>query len=161
MFMTTTTWIVTGDSSRARILQVTGRERLDEIEDFINPKGRMNDRELRTDAHPRFNGHGGVPGSSRTGGPASDREEMSQADLEAENFSREIGRYLDKARTDHRYDELYLVAPPKFLGMMRKELGKEVEKLLREDFDKNLSWFDAREIDSFLRDSAKGSARAP
>jgi protein required for attachment to host cells len=163
MFMTTTTWIVTGDSSRARILQVTGRERLEEIEDFINPKGRMNDRELRTDAHPRFNGHGGVgkAGSSRTGGPGSDREEMSQADLEAENFSRDIGRYLDKARTDHRFDQLYLVAPPKFLGMMRKQLGKELEKLVREDFDRNLSWFNAREIESFLRGSATGSARAP
>jgi len=35
-----TTWIVSGDSSRARILQVTGRNRLEEIQDFVNPKGR-------------------------------------------------------------------------------------------------------------------------
>jgi hypothetical protein len=89
-------------------MQVTGRHRLEEIQDFVNPKGRMNDRELRTDAHARFNGHGGVgkAGSGRTGGPANDREETSQAEIEAENFSREIGRFLDKARTDHRYDRL-------------------------------------------------------
>jgi protein required for attachment to host cells len=163
MFMPTTTWIVTGDSSRARILQVTGRERLEEIKDFINPKGRMNDRELRTDAHYRFNGHGGVgkAGSAPTGGPGNDREETSQADLEAESFSRQIGRYLEKARNDHRFERLYLIAPPKFLGMLRKALGKEVEKLLREDFDKNLSWLSTREIDSFLRGAATGSARAP
>ena len=54
-----TTWIVAADSSRARILQVVGREhRLVEIQDFVNPKGRMDDRELITDAHPRFDGHG-------------------------------------------------------------------------------------------------------
>ena len=140
-------------------MQVKGRHRLEEIQDFVNPKGRMNDRELRTDAHARFNGHGGVgkAGSGRTGGPANDREEMSQAEIEAENFSREIGRFLDKARTDHRYDRLLLIAPPRFLGMMRKQLGKEVEKLVQEEIDKDLSWFDVREIERYLEGRSEGS----
>lgn len=150
-----TTWIVSGDSSRARVLQVTGRNRLEEIEDFVNPKARMNDRELRTDAHARFNGHGGMgrPGSgSGIGmGPANDREEQRQAELETENFSRHIGRYLDKARIERRYDRLFLIAPPRFLGMIRKQLGKEVEKLVQDEIDKDLSWFDAQHIDDFLR----------
>jgi protein required for attachment to host cells len=119
----------------------------------------MNDRELRTDAHARFNGHGGAgkAGGGRTGGPANDREETSQAEIEAENFSREIGRFLDKARTDHRYDRLFLIAPPRFLGMMRKQLGKEVEKLVHEEIDKDLSWFDVREIERYLEGRAEGS----
>jgi len=38
----TTTWIIAADSSRARILQVTDREkRLAEIEDLLNPEGRV------------------------------------------------------------------------------------------------------------------------
>jgi protein required for attachment to host cells len=140
-------------------MQVTGRHRLEEIQDFVNPKGRMNDRELRTDAHARFNGHGGAgkAGSGRTGGPANDREETSPAEIEAENFSREIGRFLDKARTDHRYDRLFLIAPPRFLGMMRKQLGKEVEKLVQEEIDKDLSWFDVREIERYLEGRSEGS----
>lgn len=32
-----TTRIVAADASRARVLQVTGRERLVEVEDFVNP----------------------------------------------------------------------------------------------------------------------------
>lgn len=101
-----TTWIVSGDSSRARILQVTGRNRLAEIQDFLNPKGRADDRELITDAHPRFSGHGGVgrPGARSTGGP-----------------------------------------------LIRKNLDKEVEKLVGDEIDRDLSWFDAREIDRFLK----------
>ena len=36
-----TTWIVTADASRARILQVAGRERLVEIAALANPAGRL------------------------------------------------------------------------------------------------------------------------
>lgn len=148
-----TTWIVTGDASRARILQVTGQNRLEEIESFVNPKGRMHDRELASGAHPRFDGHGGVgkPGSAPTGGPGSDRQEAGPSEIEAEKFSRELGRYLDQARMKKRFDRLFLVAAPRFLGMIRKELGKEVQKLVRDEIDKDLSWFDAREIDRFLK----------
>src|SRR5919109_3535756 len=70
----TTTWIIAADASRARILQVTDRAReLAEVDDLLNPEGRVHDRELISDAHPRFSGHGG-------GGPGSDREETSAAE---------------------------------------------------------------------------------
>jgi protein required for attachment to host cells len=140
--MTTTTWIVAADSSRARFLQVAGRERrLTEIEDLLNPAGRMDDRELTTDATPRFHG---------TGGPASDREEPSAHEHETELFAKRIAEHLDKARTQQRYDKLYLVAPPKFLGLLRKKLDKEVEKRVVDEIDKDLSWFDPRDIARYL-----------
>jgi protein required for attachment to host cells len=143
-----TTWIVAADASRARILQVAGRQRLSEIETLLNPEGRLSDRELTTDANPRLHGPGGQ----------SAREEPSAVEHAVEMFSKRIGDYLEKARTDHRYDQLVLVAPPKILGKVRKELGKEVEKLVADELPKDLSWFNAREIESYF---AKGSARAP
>jgi protein required for attachment to host cells len=144
-----TTWIIAADSSRARILQVTGRERLQEVLDLVNPKGRMNDRELITDAHPRFRG---------TSGPGSDRQEMPAVEHEVELFAKRVGDELEKARLEKRYDQLVLVAPPKFLGALRKELHKEVERLVADELPKDLSWFNAREIERYF---AKGSERAP
>ena len=144
-----TTWIIAADSSRARILQVTGRERLQEVLDLVNPKGRMNDRELITDAHPRFRG---------TSGPGSDRQEMPAVEHEVELFAKRVGDELEKARLEKRYDQLVLVAPPKFLGALRKELHKEVERLVADELPKDLSWFNAREIERYF---AKGSGRAP
>jgi protein required for attachment to host cells len=138
-----TTWIVAADSSRARVLQVADRQKqLTEIEDLLNPGGRMDDRELTTDAHPRFRG---------TSGPGSDRQETGAAEHETELFAKRIGDYLDKARNDHRYDRLYLVAPPKFLGVLRGKLNKEVGKLVADELDKDLSWFDARELERYLK----------
>ena len=120
----TTTWIIAADSSRARILQVTDRtEHLDEIEDLLNPQGRVDDRQLTTDAHARFHG---------SNGPASDREETSAAQHATELFAKRVGEYLDKARSAHRYEQLQLIAPPKFLGRLRKALGKETAQLVAE-----------------------------
>ena len=129
------------------------RDRLDEVEDFVNPAGRMHGRDLLSDSHPRFDGHGGVgkAGTAPTGRPGNDREEIAASELEAAKFCKQLGRYLEKARTDHRYDRLLLVAPPRFLGMMRKELGKEVEKLVEDSIDKDLFWFDAREIERYIK----------
>ena len=143
-----TTWIVAADSSRARILQVAGRQRLEEIDSLLNPEGRLNDRELTTDAHPRFRG---------TDGPGSDRQEMPAVEHAVELFAKRVGGYLDKARTEHRYDQLVLVAAPKFLGTLRKELGKEVAKLVADELPKDLSWLNARELEHYF---AKGSERA-
>ena len=101
--MATTTWIIAADESRARVLQVADREqRLLEIDDLTNPDGRRQEREMQSDAEPRFNGHGGVgrPGTSSTGGPASDRETHGAGEHSAKVFAREVGRYLDKARNE-------------------------------------------------------------
>jgi protein required for attachment to host cells len=134
----TTTWIIAADSSRARILQVTDRQRhLAEIDDLLNPAARADERELVSDAHARFHG---------TSGPASDREETSAAEHATDLFAKRLGDYLDKARTAHRYDRLHLIAPPKFLGQLRKELGKEVEKLVAQELPKDLAWLNARDI---------------
>ena len=90
-----TTWVVAADSSRARFLQVSDRERLVEVESLLNPAARMDDRELITDAHPRFRG---------TAGPGSDRQETSAQEHETDLFAKRVGDYLDKARIEHRYD---------------------------------------------------------
>ena len=114
---------------------------------MLNPEGRMDDRELTTDAHPRFRG---------AAGPGSDRQETSAQEHATGLFAKRVGAYLDKARTEQRYDELVIVAPPKFLGALRGELGKEVEKLVVDELPKDLSWLNERELERYF---AQGIAR--
>ena len=52
-------------------------------------------------------------------------------------FAKEVGRYLDRARN---------------------ELHKEVKKLVTDELPKDLSWFNAREIEKYF---AKGSGLGP
>jgi protein required for attachment to host cells len=140
-----TTWTVAADSSRARVLQVTGREqRLEEIEDLLNPEGRLQDRELADDQLGRWSGPD-RPGGNSMPDPVSPREHV------VERFAKRVGDYLEKARTEHRFDALVLIAPPKFLGALRRELGKDTARLVADEMPKDLSWFEAREIERYLK----------
>lgn len=141
-----TTWIVAADASRARVLQVAGPQRLVEVDSLLNPEGRLQDREINTDARGRFSG-------GHTG-----EDDAGAVEHTEELFAKRVGDYLDKARNEHRYDALVLVAPPKFLGMLRKKIGKEVRARVVDDLGKDLSWFNARQLESYF---AQGSGRAP
>lgn len=150
MRTTTTTWIVAADSSRARVFEIfdPGR-RLREIEEFAHPGGRANNREINADADDRFFTHAGGPGTHSSG------QKVTPVEHENELFSKMLSRYLDKARVQHRYHKLYLIAPPGFLGLMRENLSKEVRKLTAEEINKDLSWLEARDIERFVRPLGK------
>jgi protein required for attachment to host cells len=90
----------------------------------------MDERELISDAHPR--------------------QETTAVEQETELFAKQIDRYLDKARVKGLFDKLHLVAPPKFLGLLRHNLGKETAKRVAEEIDKDLSWFDVRELEKYV-----------
>jgi protein required for attachment to host cells len=141
-----TTWIVAANSSRARIFETHGmREHLREIEDFANPAGRGADFDLTSDHRGRFYGRGGSF-QANTGEPSVD-----PVAHETELFSKQVSEFLDKARTEHRYDTLCLIAFPKFLGMMRQNLSKEVQKLVQDEVPKDISGLDARDIEDYFR----------
>ena len=65
-------------------------------------------------------------------------------------LARRVGDYLEKARTDHRYEALVVIAPPNFIGALRKEMGKEVEKLVAGEASKDLSGLSERELEGYF-----------
>ena len=149
-----TIWILAADSSRARIFEVADKEqRLREIKDFVNPEGRSSERELQTDMQGRVRGYGQPHRAHST-------SEMEFGEHATELFSKELTRYLDKARNDRQYDKLYLIAPPKFLGLLRSNLGKEVHKLVAEEIGKDLSWLSEHDLDRHLRADGTLPAKA-
>lgn len=139
------TWIVIADSSRARIFTVEPEQQdFQEIEDFSNPQGRANVRELTTDRQARRASEGHNQAS--TWEPKADAVEH-----ETELFTKDLGQYLDKARTEHRYQKLCLIAPPRFLGLIRQNLSKEAQKMVEEEIAKDISWFGSEDIEAYLK----------
>lgn len=141
-----TTWIVAADSSRARIFEVHGaQDHLREVEDLANPAGRAQDRELSSDARGRYYGKG----EQQQGHTAEPH--VDEAEHETELFSKRVSEYLDQARVEHRYDKLCLIAFPKFLGLMRRNLSKEAQRLVEDEVPKDISKLEAREIEDYFR----------
>ena len=123
------TWILTGDSSRVRIFEKKDKENeITEVEDYANPRGRADNRALVSDALGRRSG--GNEGAHAHAIATSDND---QVDHETELFSKNICEALDKARGAQRFDKLYLIAPPRFLGLSRKNLSKDVNRLVQKE----------------------------
>ncbi len=140
-----TTWILVADSSRARIFEIEPSEQnFQEVEDFANPQGRANVRELNTDSQARRGTEGRTQASTW-------QPNVDAVEHETELFTKNLGQYLDKARTDHRYDKLCLIAPPKFLGLIRQNLSKEAQKMVGEEIAKDISWFGSKDIEDYLK----------
>jgi len=147
----TTIWTLAADGSHARIFQSHGIEReLEEIQDFVNPLGRAKDGELRDDAQGRFAGKGEPMHSMAT--------RVDQAEKEREGFAQMLSEYLEQARTEQRYEKLRLAASPKFLGMLRGHLAKEVQKVVFEEINEDMSRLGAREVQSRLASRRAGPA---
>ncbi|HYD79975.1 MAG TPA: host attachment protein [Paucimonas sp.] len=140
-----TTWIVAADGSRARIFEMLDTDKsLQEIEDLANPTGHAHKRDLSPDSDGRFYGKG----ERHQAHTVPSRGDVHEHELEL--FSRTIGDFLDKACNEHRYDSLCLIAGPKFLGMLRANLGKETQKLVEEELPKDVTRFDADDIRALI-----------
>jgi protein required for attachment to host cells len=138
-------WILIADSSRARIFEKKESEkRLREVGDFVNAAGRADDNELRTDERGRFYGKG-----ERYQGH-TDEPAVSAVEHEDDIFSHVLANYLDDARNAHRYSRLYLIAGPKFLGLMHSSLKEEVRELIVDELAKDISTMGVGELENYL-----------
>jgi len=138
-----TTWIVAADSSRARIFERLGTEpKCREIADLANPQGRASNHDLVSDGYG-YNGGGAQ--QAHIGSPQADAVQH-----ETELFSKDVSRYLDRARIEHRYDRICMIASPQFLGLLRQNLSKEAQKLVAEEVAKNVSWFEIKDIQQYI-----------
>lgn len=161
-----TVWILAADASRARIFETTqGSSALREIETIDHPKGRAQNRELKSDGYGRYFGKGGGPqGHSATG-------HVDPAEHELELFTKSVANCLNKGVVDHRCDTLYVLAPPKMLGSLRTHLSKEVQRRISEELPKDVSWLSEHELERYLENkgvpgaagnaTASGKARTP
>lgn len=124
-------YIVVAESIRARIFSSqTNLGPLSEINDLVNPAGRLHERELDTDRPGRIQSSGG-------NSHALGKDDVTK-NHEAVTFAKEIAAYLEDERVMDNFDALVLVGSPHFLGVLRKSLSSNCTKMVVKSFDKNL-----------------------
>ena len=133
-----TIWVVVADEAIARILSWPERgDELVPVEELTDPAAHAKGSELRQDAYGRRSGGGGTDGGGQQRGPstATSSAGLDERHLEAESFARRVAQYLADALQQGRYDELRIVAAPRFLGLLRKVIGKPVHAVLGDALD--------------------------
>jgi len=140
------TWVVVCDASRARLFAFDKRdEPWTVVEDLANPAGRARSRGLVEDKA----GHLG-PGSQPRTDPTR---------VEEERFAHRLGELLETGFDGHRYGSLVLVAPPRFLGLLRAALSAPVARRVTVSVDKDLTRSDPRELRDRLADKLATAGR--
>jgi protein required for attachment to host cells len=137
------TWVVIADGSRARICAKKARAQLVEMQTIEHPAGRAKARELVSDGQTSvFASVGGARHGVGADTPPKDHEQ--------ENFARELARRLEEGRNGNRFDQLVLIAPPAFLGLLREQLAPPLAKCVTQSVAKNLTQAKLEEIQKQL-----------
>ncbi|MDQ5767797.1 host attachment protein [Thiothrix subterranea] len=140
--------IVVANATLARFFSVAplnANAALIELEDKVHPSSRLHGRDLETDSPSRVfdsQGHG-----RHAVEPPTDIKEQ-----QAEAFALELSNYLEEMRSANRYDKLYVMASPHFLGLLRGHFRQGVTDLLAETVDKDLTRHSVEEIRAHLPD---------
>ncbi len=130
------TRVIVADSRRARIFSSHSvMNKLIEEEGFVNNEARLANRELVSDA----------PGRSANRidsfSPA-----ISAKEHDVRSFAKDLARHLKAMHSEQHFDQLVLIASPKFLGLLRRELHAPLDRLVSRTIDKDLTTADVADI---------------
>lgn len=137
------TWILVADRARARLLCPSSNgDRLTELEGFVNPDGRKPPRIFNRDR----------PRSIESVGNARHIIEphTSAEQKTAERFARDLADMLELGRQKQRFERLILVAPPRFLGVLKDALNPRVRGCVTAHVDRDLTTLPIHELDTHL-----------
>ena len=136
--------VVVADSSKARFLIAESIDSpLLDQRDFVHPESRLREQDLVTD--------GAGSGSDSGGhGKHSMGHEKTALQKQAADFAQELGREIEKLRAAGGLYRIYLVAPPKFLGLLRTQITKSCAALVADEITKDLVKHSIDDIRSHL-----------
>lgn len=147
----TTTWILVADEGVARCFEVDAGADPREVERIVDDDAHADARALASDAQGRRAGGGKMQGTATTSAREGDDPERQAA----VKFARRVVELLVEAHRGHRFDKLRIAAAPRFLGLLRSAMPKELERIVADSIDKDLVHLQPHEIAAHLPASKK------
>jgi protein required for attachment to host cells len=126
------TWILVSDASRARLFSTNGETKngWKLIEELTHPESRMHES-VETGKEGR------VHQPASRGHVLAVDPVSSQKEIERERFAQQLAQLLDHRYDQRSYKELVIVAPPAFLGSLRRNMPAKVTKHIVATVDKD------------------------
>jgi protein required for attachment to host cells len=153
-------WVVVADEAIARILAFDEKARgeLRPVHALTDPAAHAREGELETHDAGRRSGavsREGAPAGRNAGGSGSSLTASAGEEdvhLEARSFARRVAQHLAEALRQQQFDELSILAAPRFLGLLRKELDASVRQRVVRELDKDVIHESDADIGARLRD---------
>ncbi|WP_257385457.1 host attachment protein [Tahibacter caeni] len=136
-------WILAANGTRARLFVKDGADLPVEVTCFTNPDGHAPGRQAHADRLPRSQ-------ESANSARHAIEPHLSDRDKSQQAFARLLCEALDEGRMARRFDELVLLAPPRFLGLLHARLGKELKRQLKREIGHDLTSLGAAQLNERL-----------
>lgn len=126
------TWLLVADASSAKVYSLhkaklfkehTENGLLNLISNFSHEESRLKAAELTADKKGEF--------GPNTYGDNNPKE------VEAEIFAHELADYVNQGRLTSEFRDLIIIAPPTFMGLLRKKLHGAVTKVISKQIEKD------------------------
>ena len=116
-------WVLVADTTRARVFSANKTlGPIQEVDTLVHVESRLHEQELTSDPRPGRNLGGN--GNSHSMGHETDPKKQ-----EGIRFAKQICDYLNSAHAERRFERLYIMAAPTFLGELRHNLSKPVRQM--------------------------------
>jgi protein required for attachment to host cells len=143
--MNSTSWVLIADSSRGLLYSVLKRgEPWTLVKEYTHPASRVTEGGLTTDQPGRTHS------STANGARSAMESKTSPKEVEFEHFAHELAGALHDGHGQQAYDRIVLVAPPHFLGLLRKSINSTVSKLIGATLDKDYLHLSAKDVHKHL-----------
>lgn len=136
-----TTWLLVCDASKARLYSMykarlfidPDYKNLELLNKFSHDASRKKNHELETDRMGTF-------------GAGTFVEATTPKDHEAEVFAHELLSRLECGRKDGTYRDLIIIAPPAFMGLLKKHMHQELKKITCKNIEKDYTQYNEKEL---------------
>jgi protein required for attachment to host cells len=145
-----TVWILVSDSARSRLFETwDGSPSWALLETKTHEDSRAKASALVSDQSGSRSSEGASVHHNALA-PASEPKEVEKG-----HFAHSLAKMLDQALRSGRFRKWVLVAPPHFVGLIKKELSPELAKHLMATVDKDLTDLDTPSLAERLRDEVR------
>ena len=136
--------VVAADATCARIFKATSSKGpLEEKEVLVHPENRLSEKDQISDRKgSTFSSHG----TSRS----TYSKHTDTKDQGTKEFINEINDYLLRLEANNEFKQLIIIAAPKLLGKLKKQLSSGLQKRITYELNKNITKLNADEIRSHL-----------
>lgn len=140
-------WIVSANAGRARIFsQAQSTAPLQEVNDIVNTAVRLRTSETETDdiaLRSASKSRHSVGAPTPTSGY---QPNQTPHEHQTELFARNVADFLLQGHREGRFRQLFLVASPEFLGVLRQLLDPQLASLVRLEINKDYTQFSAEQL---------------
>jgi len=139
-----TAWVVVADTAHARIFSAEQpNSELKEIETLVHPEARLHEGDMVSDSPGRERNASGA-GSHDVGHTSDAKQETAM------RFAEQVTGVIENGLIAGRFNKLYIIAAPAFLGIMRKHYSSATSQSITAEINKNLTTHSANEIRQYL-----------